>query len=328
MPLADLVNVIETLQQRIAIHRQSLQQNEIRTRTALIDPLLTALGWDVSDPVLVTPEYTVGEGRADYALNGSESIPAAIVEAKRLGHALSDDERMQMLNYANARGVRYAAVTDGNVWELYEVFKQAPLEDRRLLNLRIINTLSHELALQLLLLWRPNLASGQPVVANDPILQGEASAGLRPSGGPDVDGPKDPMPQSEGASGSDWIALSAFSRDSYTTTPRSIRFPDGETRRVETWQDLVSQSAAWLWSAEHLTTNKVPVPTGGRPGVHVIKGVDSVSVANTFRRPQGVVGTPLVYDAHGSGDDHLRRTTILLKYCNVDLDTVHLRVGG
>ena len=170
MPLDDLVSVIEALQQRIVSHRQSLQQNEIRTRTALIDPLLTALGWDVSDPALVTPEYSVGEGRADYALNGSETIPAAMVEAKRLGHALNDDERMQMLNYANARGVRYAAVTDGNAWELYEVFKQAPLEDRRLLTVRIVGSPAHELALQLLLLWRPNVASGQPVAAVEPLI--------------------------------------------------------------------------------------------------------------------------------------------------------------
>ena len=50
MPLDDLVKVIETLQQRIRDHGDSLRQNEIRTRVALIDPLLTALGWDVADP--------------------------------------------------------------------------------------------------------------------------------------------------------------------------------------------------------------------------------------------------------------------------------------
>lgn len=171
MPLDDLINIIETLKKRMTTHRQSLQQNETRTRVALIDPLLTALGWDVQDPGLVTPEYTVGQGRADYALNGSESnrIPAAIVEAKRLGHALNDAERMQMLNYASARGIRHAAVTDGDVWELYEVFKPTPLEDRRLLNVKIVSTPAHRLALQLLLLWRPNLVSGEPVAAQEPI---------------------------------------------------------------------------------------------------------------------------------------------------------------
>ena len=169
MPFDDLINLIETLKRRIEAHSQSLQQNEIRTRTALIDPLLTALGWDVADPGLVTPEYSVGQGRADYALNGSDAIPAAMVEAKRLNHALNDDERMQMLNYANARGVRYAAVTDGDIWELYEVFKYATLEDRRLLSVKIASTPAHQLALQLLLLWRPNLASGVPVPAQEPV---------------------------------------------------------------------------------------------------------------------------------------------------------------
>ena len=55
--LDDLVDVIETLQERIQTHSATLRANEIRTRTALIDPMLTALGWDVSDPALVTPEY-------------------------------------------------------------------------------------------------------------------------------------------------------------------------------------------------------------------------------------------------------------------------------
>ena len=171
MPLDPLVNVIDTLQKRIATHRQSFQQNETRTRMALIDPLLTVLGWDVSDPSLVTPEYSVGKGRADYALNGPETIPAAIVEAKQLDHTLDDDERIQMLNYAYARGVRYAAVTDGNIWELYEVFKQvpSPLEDRRRLNLKIVGTPAHKLALELLLLWQPNLASGAPTAAQEPV---------------------------------------------------------------------------------------------------------------------------------------------------------------
>jgi len=175
MPFDDLLGVIEILKERIRMHRQLLQQNETRTRMALIDPLLTALGWDVSDPGLVTPEYSVGQGRVDYALNGSNTIPAAIVEAKRLDHPLNNDERMQMLNYANMRGVRYAAVTDGNIWELYEVFKYATLEDRRLLNVTITSTPAYQLALQLLLLWRPNLASEVPVAAPEPVLGSEPS---------------------------------------------------------------------------------------------------------------------------------------------------------
>ena len=56
MPLDDLAQVIETIQQRIRDHGDSLRQNETRTRMALIDPLLQALGWDVADPGLVLAE--------------------------------------------------------------------------------------------------------------------------------------------------------------------------------------------------------------------------------------------------------------------------------
>ncbi len=73
-----------------------MQDNETRTRMALIDPLLIALGWDTSDPALVIPEYA-SNGRADYALLGSDGNPAAFIEAKRLGEGLKT-HRMQMLN--------------------------------------------------------------------------------------------------------------------------------------------------------------------------------------------------------------------------------------
>ena len=121
MLLDDLVGVIETLKGRIATHGSSLRENETRTRMALIDPLLQALGWDVSDPKMVTPEYDVSGRKADYALLGAGGSPSATMEAKKLGEPLAS-HRMQMLNYSNASGVEYAGLTDGDKWELYEVF--------------------------------------------------------------------------------------------------------------------------------------------------------------------------------------------------------------
>ena len=88
MLLDELVGCIERLQERIRTHGASLRANETRTRMALIDPLLQALGWDVSDPAVVTPEYEARRGRADYALLRGDGKPAAIVEAKKLGEAL------------------------------------------------------------------------------------------------------------------------------------------------------------------------------------------------------------------------------------------------
>ena len=77
-----------------------------------------------------------------------------MVEAKKLDESLAS-HRMQMLNYANAAGIPHAGLTDGNHWEMYTVFDQAPIEQRRILDVSIANTPAHETALKLLLLWRP-----------------------------------------------------------------------------------------------------------------------------------------------------------------------------
>ncbi len=167
--LDDLVRTIETLKERIRNHRDDLSANETRTRMALIDPLLTALGWDTSDPACVVPECTVGGGRADYGLRTPGRQPDAFIEAKKLGEDLQP-HREQMTRYSNMAGVKYAGLTDGDRWELYEVFKQASLDERRILNISILSDPPHECALKLLLLWRPNLASGSPVPANEPGL--------------------------------------------------------------------------------------------------------------------------------------------------------------
>ena len=50
MPLESLLQLVETLRERIESHGATLSQSEALTRYALIDPLLRELGWDTSDP--------------------------------------------------------------------------------------------------------------------------------------------------------------------------------------------------------------------------------------------------------------------------------------
>ena len=128
-----LVSVIQSLQERIRCDGDTIGSNEIRTRTALVDPLLNALGWDTTNPAMVIPEYAAGSGTADYALlrlapDGNTPV-IAFIEAKRL-HEPLENHRAQMLTYANMTGVKYAGLTNGDRWELYEVFKEAPLHER------------------------------------------------------------------------------------------------------------------------------------------------------------------------------------------------------
>ena len=163
MALDDLQGVIERLQDKIKTHHSYLSKHETRTRQVLIDPLLRELGWDVSDPAAVQLEYKVGKQWADYALM-SEGQPVAVIEAKPLGSDLEDDEMMQVLNYANRDGIDYMIVTDGDRWEMYEVFKRGTLEERLLMKLELSQKqLAHKNAMKALAMWKPNLTSKEPV---------------------------------------------------------------------------------------------------------------------------------------------------------------------
>ncbi len=170
MALDDLQQVIEKLQEMIGRHRDYLSENETRTRQVLIDPLLQALGWDVSDPDIVQLEYKVKQKRADYVLmwNGK---PIAVIEAKRLGSSIEDNETTQVHAYANQNGIPYMIATDGDRWEMYEVFKQAPLAERQLMKFQLSQQLAHENTLQALRIWKPNLGSGSPTEAMKPVIE-------------------------------------------------------------------------------------------------------------------------------------------------------------
>ncbi len=264
MLLDELVGVIQTIQDRIRDHGASLRENETRTRMALIDPLLQALGWDTADPGLVTPEYNVSGRKADYALLKPDGHPAATVEAKKLGESL-ESHRMQMLNYSNASGVEYAGLTDGNRWELYEVFQRGQLEDRRTLDITLAGNPAHQLALRLLLLWRPNLASGQPIAASEPVF--DMSMNATTTAEPVVDtltpAIEKPVPSiSEG-----WTSLVDYRPRPRSQSPSAIRFPNGEERTSQYQKHILIEASEYLIRIGKLTADKCPVENGPRRNI-------------------------------------------------------------
>lgn len=326
MPLDDLVSVIETLKARLHAHRQVLQANETRTRMALIDPLLQALGWDTADPALVLPEYDLSGNRADYALLDGTGKPVALVEAKKLGEQLVS-HRMQIVNYANLSGVPYAGLTDGNHWELYKVFDPAPIDDRLLLNLSIADRPAHEIALKLLLLWQPNLASGQPVAANEPVLTTVTKPVTpRPVAGPKVEGPQAPTPapgSEPPPMGAGWVPLSEVASVTGKSPPTVAWFPGGSTREVSSWRNLLLSTIEWLWSNGSLTMNNIPVK--GAKGAHIVNTDGKQPSGKPFINPQPIAGTPLVVNAYFSAARALDWSKRLLQERGVSLEEVQLQ---
>lgn len=128
--LTKIIGLVTELKRKIEKYRDKLVRNEMLVRYALVDPLLRALGWNTENPEQVEPEYLVEGERPDYALKLGEKI-VAFVEVKSL-NGITEDIIKDKLRYSIESGVKYTVITDGNLWMIYDVFKEVPWKDREI----------------------------------------------------------------------------------------------------------------------------------------------------------------------------------------------------
>jgi hypothetical protein len=128
-------------------HERWLSGDDVReplTRATLIDPLLQALGWDLSDPTQCIVEDRVPTAQqpdwADYSLLNPGGTARMIWEAKRAdqdfsfgdishpagvwGNAATKRFVEQALNYAYRKGADWAVLTNGHQLVLLESFRR------------------------------------------------------------------------------------------------------------------------------------------------------------------------------------------------------------
>ena len=318
MLLDDLVRVIELLKERIATHGASLRENETRTRMALVDPLLQALGWDTSDPSLVMPEYSVGNGRADYALMNEDGRPAALIEAKHLSEPLERlNHQEQVFTYALVQQVKFAGLTDGNRWILDNVSDFTG--ERRILDFSISDAPAHQSVLKLLLLWRPNLASGQPVEAEAPVLVNLPSETPQfpVNVAPTTPDPPTQIPSQ--ASSDHWIPLSQIGRVKGHKPPKAVKFGNGNPRDITAWWQLFYEMAEWLVQRGTLTSDKLPIL-----GIASINATPFGPSGKPFEQAKEVSGGIFIR-AKQSSEAIVKSSSNLLQHFHVDPVTVELR---
>ena len=337
MLLEPLISVIETLKKRIAVHGASLRENETRTRMALIDPLLQALGWDIADPAMVLPEYSVSKGRVDYALLAPSGKPSTVLEAKRLTEGL-ENHSTQMVAYALEDGVAYAGLTDGDRWHIYDVFKPVPLSDKRILDISISSTSAHETALKLLLLWRPNLASGLPVAASEPIL----SARLEPASTqafqsvdtpstPSQTRPSTPSLQTPISVEAGWNSLVDVTYQPGDKKPTGIRFSGADLKDIKSRADVWFEVCEWLTRDEKLTAANCPVPSSRGKGVRELVNTTGQHPPSS-KNPNGnefaqsrKTSTGLFVETNYAPKDLIGNAKFLLDRLSIPVETVELR---
>ena len=258
MALDDLKETIETMRERIEAHRAYLEGYETRTRQALIDPMLRALGWDVEDPNSVELEYGIKRKWADYALMES-GLPIAVIEAKSLGTPLNDDEKMQALNYANMDGIDYMAVTNGDHWQMFDVFERGQLDNRILMEFQLTRDEPYVCALQALGLWRPNLASGKPQEAATPVMIEEPAHAESAS---TISEPSEKKKVAESPKNGDWESLTSLSVKRGRKAPAFIKFSNSSPRPIKNWGDLLESAAKHLVEIGKLSALDCPVIKG------------------------------------------------------------------
>jgi len=163
--MKDVVKCIETLRARLERHRSS-GLKEYPTRTIFIDPLLSALGWDVRDPDEVELEYPTVDGKSvDYAMKINRKA-VFLLEAKQLNDALDDVKSItQVVGYAANDGIEWCVLSNGVRYKVYKASEKASAPDKLLFEVSIdprdSGALSVEqIAAQLNRLSRESMAQG------------------------------------------------------------------------------------------------------------------------------------------------------------------------
>lgn len=112
---------------------------EQNTKTSLIEPILSALGWDIHDPDEVFKEFKAerSDKPVDYALKLMRE-PRLLLEAKGLGENLSDRKWIaQVLGYAVVAGVEWCVLTDGDEYRFYNATVKLDAEEKLFCQVRL-----------------------------------------------------------------------------------------------------------------------------------------------------------------------------------------------
>jgi hypothetical protein len=117
----DFKDTMKQLADRVEKLKENLQTEEA-TKNALIMPFLQALGYDVFNPLEVTPEFTCDIGtkkgeKIDYAIF-KDGEPVLLIECKHWKQNLNLHDN-QLLRYFHASKAKFGLLTNGIVFRFY-----------------------------------------------------------------------------------------------------------------------------------------------------------------------------------------------------------------
>lgn len=118
----DLIDRMKEIAARIPKQLEYTQTEEA-TKNAFVMPFISALGYDVFNPLEVIPEFTSDVGikkgeKVDYAIKKDEQI-IILVECKWSGADLDKVHASQLFRYFSVTSARFAILTNGIEYQFY-----------------------------------------------------------------------------------------------------------------------------------------------------------------------------------------------------------------
>lgn len=130
----DFSDKLEELAARIERQRSHVSTEEA-AKTAFVLPFLQAMGYDVFNPLEVTPEFCADVGvkkgeKVDYAIILDEAIQV-LIECKPIGASLELKHASQLYRYFSVTSARFSILTDGIKYLFYTDLDAANKMDQR-----------------------------------------------------------------------------------------------------------------------------------------------------------------------------------------------------
>jgi predicted type IV restriction endonuclease len=130
----DFIDQLRVLSTRIANTRNMIQTEEA-TKNAMIMPFIQILGYNVFDPLEVTPELVADVGtkkgeKVDYAIL-RDGKPILLFECKKAGADLHVNHASQLFRYFHVTDARFGVLTNGLVYRFFTDLEQPNKMDEK-----------------------------------------------------------------------------------------------------------------------------------------------------------------------------------------------------
>lgn len=130
----DFIDQLRALASRLANTKDMIQTEEA-TKNAMVMPFIQILGYNVFDPLEVTPELIADVGtkkgeKVDYAIL-QDGNPIMLFECKKSGGDLSINHASQLFRYFHVTAARFGVLTNGLVYRFFSDLEQPNKMDQK-----------------------------------------------------------------------------------------------------------------------------------------------------------------------------------------------------